>query len=112
MIASAAIVLAWLRTKEEERSQKINELSVLVTCRSDTLAMLFSEVNSPVAHGSTRYGSWRPLTNLTQTFQACHNLCTLNVIFFRAIPTYGQPQLESLCGYIDVTGCHIAANTQ
>ena len=53
VIASAAIVLAWLRTKEEERSQKINELSVLVTCRSDTLAMLFSEVNSPVAHGST-----------------------------------------------------------
>ena len=30
------------------------------------------------------YGSWRPLTNLTQTFWACH-LCTFNVaaIFFR-----------------------------
>ena len=54
MIASAAIVLAWLRMKEEERSQKIDELSVLVTCWSDTLAMLFGEVNSPVAHGSTR----------------------------------------------------------
>ena len=44
VMASAAIVLAWLRTKEEERSQKINELSVLVTYRSDTLVMLFSEV--------------------------------------------------------------------
>ena len=36
------------------------------------------------------YGSWRPLTNLTQTFRACH-LRTFNVaaIFFGAIPTYG-----------------------
>ena len=33
------------------------------------------------------YGSWRPLTNLTQTFQACH-LCTFNVaaIFFWGHP--------------------------
>ena len=33
------------------------------------------------------YGSWRPLTNLTQTFRACH-LCTFNVaaIFFRGHP--------------------------
>ena len=36
------------------------------------------------------YGSWRPLTNLTETFRACH-LCTFNVaaIFGGAIPTYG-----------------------
>ena len=33
------------------------------------------------------YGSWRPLTNLTQTFRACH-LRTFNVaaIFFRGHP--------------------------
>ena len=36
------------------------------------------------------YDLWRPLTNLTQTFRACH-LRTFNVgaIFFGAIPTYG-----------------------
>ena len=36
------------------------------------------------------YGLWRPLTNIMQTFRACH-LCTFNVatIFFGAIPTYG-----------------------
>ena len=40
--------------------------------------------------GNVWYGSWKPLTNLTQTFQACH-LCTFNVaaIFGGAIPTYG-----------------------
>ena len=40
--------------KEEERSQKIDDLPVLATCRSGTLAMLSSKVNGPVAHGSTR----------------------------------------------------------
>ena len=36
------------------------------------------------------YGSWRLLTNLTKTFQACH-LFTFNVaaIFLGVIPTYG-----------------------
>ena len=42
------------REKKEERSQKIDDLPVLATCRSGTLAMLSSKVNSPVAHGSTR----------------------------------------------------------
>ena len=42
------------RRKKEERSQKTDDLPVLVTCRSGTLAMLSSEVNGPVAHGSTR----------------------------------------------------------
>ena len=50
-------MLAW-RTftdkKEEEESQKIDELPVLATSRSGTLAMLSSKVNGPVAHGSTR----------------------------------------------------------
>ena len=42
------------------------------------------------ALGNAWYGSWRPLSNLTQTFQACH-LCTFNVagIFFPAPSLYG-----------------------
>ena len=42
------------RKKKEERSQKIDDLPVLATCRSGTSAMLSGEVNGPVAHGSTR----------------------------------------------------------
>ena len=52
VIASAVIVLSCWR--KEERSQKIDDLPVLATCRSGTLAMLSSKVNGPVAHGSTR----------------------------------------------------------
>ena len=39
------------------------------------------------AHDNAWHGSWRPLTNLTQTFWACH-LCTFNVtsIFFQGHP--------------------------
>ena len=37
----------------EKESQKIDNLPVLVTCRSVTLAMFSSKVNGPVAHGST-----------------------------------------------------------
>ena len=51
--SSAVIVLSCWR-KEEERSQKIDDLPVLTTCRSGTLAMLSSKVNGLVAHGSTR----------------------------------------------------------
>ena len=35
-------------------SQKIDDLPVLATCQSGTLAMLSSEVNGPVIHRSTR----------------------------------------------------------
>ena len=35
-------------------SQKIDDLPVLATYRSGTLAMLSSKVDGPVAHGSTR----------------------------------------------------------
>ena len=35
------------------RSQKIDDLLILVTCRSGTLAILSNKVNGPVAHGST-----------------------------------------------------------
>jgi len=50
-------VLAWLTQKEEkrkkeERSQKIDDLPVSVTCRFGTLAMLSKEVNVPVAKHS------------------------------------------------------------
>ena len=61
VIALAVIVLAWLTAtlpeksqKSEVRSQKIDDLPVLATHRSGTSAMLSSEVNGPVAHGSTR----------------------------------------------------------
>ena len=36
-----------------ERSQKIDDLPILATCRSGTLAILSSKVNGPVAHGNT-----------------------------------------------------------
>ena len=43
------------RKKERKKeSQKIDDLPVLATRRSGTSAMLSSEVNCPVAHGSTR----------------------------------------------------------
>ena len=56
---ASVIVLACLRVREEEEeeeeeSQKIDDLPMLVTCRSGTLTMLSSKVNSPVAHGSTQ----------------------------------------------------------
>ena len=59
VIASAVIMLVWLTvTPTEERrkkgSQKIDDLPVLATCQSGTLAMLSSKVNGPLAHGSTR----------------------------------------------------------
>ena len=55
LIATTVIVLAWLTLKESKKeSQKIDDLLVLVTCRSGTSAMLSSEVNGPIAQGSTR----------------------------------------------------------
>ena len=43
-------MLAWLEDKE--RSQKIDDLPVLVTCQSGTLVILSSKVNGPVARGN------------------------------------------------------------
>ena len=40
--------------EEKKESQMIDDLSVLATCRSNTSVMLSSEVNDPIAHGSTR----------------------------------------------------------
>ena len=40
--------------KEERRSQKVDDLPVLATCRSGTLVMLSSEVNGHAAHRSTQ----------------------------------------------------------
>ena len=42
------------KRKKEGRSQKIDDLPVLVTRRSGTSVMFSSKVNGPVAHGSTR----------------------------------------------------------
>ena len=43
--------------REEEESQKIDDLPVLATCRSGTSAMLSSEVSSPVAYGYILVGN-------------------------------------------------------
>ena len=37
-----------------EKSQKIDDLSVLATCQSGTLLIFFSKVNGPIAHESTQ----------------------------------------------------------
>ena len=42
------------RNKSESQSQKIDDLPALATFWSDTLAILSSEVNGLVGHGSTR----------------------------------------------------------
>ena len=56
VIASTAIVLAWLKDMEErnKESQKIDNLPILETCRSGTLVILSSKVNGLVAHGSAQ----------------------------------------------------------
>ena len=71
VIATAVIVLAWLTGL------------VLQWCSPANLTVpLPMEVLD-----NAWCGSWRPLTNLTQTFRVCH-LCTFNVaaIFFRGHP--------------------------
>ena len=79
IIVSAFIELCWWNVG---RRKKVRTLA----CFIDLPVWYFSsEVNNPVA---LRYGSWKPLTNLTQTFRPCH-LCTFNVattFFFR--PSY------------------------
>ena len=53
VIASAVIVLAWLRKERNKESQKIDDLLILATCQFGTSVMLSDEGNSPVVHGST-----------------------------------------------------------
>ena len=83
-----ASTLSWWKVRKR-KSQKTDNLAVLATCQSGTLVILSSEVNSPVGHESTWYGSQRLLTNLTHTFRACH-LCTFNV---PAITFWGHPYI-------------------
>ena len=102
VIASAVIVLAWLTVLTEEERKKSEDRRfarfsdfyrsgtsatftglVLQQCSSAHLT-----VPLPMeALSNACYGSWRPLTNLTETFQACH-LRTFNVaaIFFLGHP--------------------------
>ena len=59
VIALAVTVLAWLTVtlteeRKKERGQKIDNLPVLVTCRSGTSAMLSSKFNGPIAHERTQ----------------------------------------------------------
>ena len=84
-IASAVIVLAWLRLKEERRKKWFAGLLLQWCSPMKLMVPLLMEALGNAWH------SWRPLTNLTQTFWTCH-LRTFNVaviFFFWAIPTYG-----------------------
>ena len=49
-----AIVVEKRKKEEGRKGQKIDDLPILTTCRSGTLAMLSSEVNGLAAHESTR----------------------------------------------------------
>ena len=58
-LASAGYYVAILnymvsQSVSQSVSQKIDDLSVLATCRSDTLATLSSDVKGSVVHKSTR----------------------------------------------------------
>ena len=53
IVIALAVVLLWWKIGER-RSQKIDDLPVLATCRSGTLVMLSSKVNSPVTHETTQ----------------------------------------------------------
>ena len=54
-LCSINIAQSYQRKKEgKNKSQMIDDLPVLATCRSGTLAMLSGEVNVPVTHGSTQ----------------------------------------------------------
>ena len=49
-----AIMVDRNESESQSESQKIDDSPVLATCQSGTSAMLSSEVNGPIAHGSTR----------------------------------------------------------
>ena len=56
-LCSINIAQSYIKERKKERKkerQKIDDLLVLATCLSGTLAMLYSKVNVPVTHGSTR----------------------------------------------------------
>ena len=46
-------IVCYCDGEKKKESQKIDDLPVLASCRSGTLAMLSTKVNGPVAHGST-----------------------------------------------------------
>ena len=50
----ASLVYTQRKEERKKESQEIDDLPVLVTCRSGTSAMLSSEVNGPTAQRSTR----------------------------------------------------------
>ena len=68
-------MLAWLKDREERKkeSQKIDDLTVLKTCWSGTLAILSSKVNGPVGHGSAqKCPIW-----LMEAFEQRHFKCVI-----------------------------------
>ena len=46
-------MLAWLRAKEERMKLRIDDLPIFATSQFVASAILSSEFNGPVAHGST-----------------------------------------------------------
>jgi len=80
------------RLADTKGNQKIDDLPVLrlasLVLQRCSLAKL-TVLLAMEALGNVWYGSRRPLTNLTQTFQACH-LCTFNMA---AIFVQGHPYI-------------------
>ena len=75
--------------KEERKNEEDRWFAHFGNCQSGTLAAKLMVLLLMEALDMAWYGSCRPLTNLTQTFQVCH-LCTFNVAtIFVVIPTYG-----------------------
>ena len=96
VIALAVIVLSWWR-KEEERRKKSEDRrfarfgDLPVWYFSDTFQQL--TILLPMeALSNAWYRSWRPLTNLMQTFQAC--LLMWLPFFFGIIPTYWRTTIH------------------
>ena len=84
-------MLSRWKVGEKGSTQKIDDLLALATCRSGTCFPAKLTVLLPMeAFDNDLHGSWRTLTDLTQTFRACHS-CTFNVatILFQAYPVHG-----------------------
>ena len=56
-------------------------------------------------------GSWRPLTNLTYIFQACHLCSFVAAIFWGVIPTYGVPYAMMIALIALITVCPLASTS-
>ena len=80
IIASVIVVLSWWRKErwksEDRQFARFSDLPVCYCFPTKLMVLLPMQ-----ALDNACYGSWRPLTDLTQTFWVCH-LCTLNGCHF------------------------------